>query len=233
MGPLEDHRIHDCICCCSCKHFLEFAVLYFLMAMIFIKQARYLVSADTQLKEIGEKTKIPYAKSFRAYRKLLSTPNHRNRDLIRSIFAYFDKHVFAGTNKGKAAPSANVVSVDEELAAVFEEMEVAGEDDEEPVDIYDLWGELEGPNGVAYDYDGGNDRDVDQEHDVAVESDTDCRNAAPGPSGQNTLEELAEAGVRTRSSRAKTSEESATVDQVRGGHAGRGGCGRGGKKKSK
>jgi hypothetical protein len=63
-------------------------------------QARYLVSPDTELALIGARSKIPYLRDFRRYKKILIT--QADTELVKKIFRFFNKIVFSNVRDNSA-----------------------------------------------------------------------------------------------------------------------------------
>lgn len=191
-------------------------------------QARYLPSPDTELHPTGKKSGIKYSEAFRAYRKLLTTSGKDKS--IKAIFAYFDKEVFAGTDKAKqnAGP---VEDIDDELAAALAEMTTAEEldEDSEPIDYLTDPDDLnvvanfigDGAN-VVDDLAADNHYTGPEQHFIA-ETGSVRLTAYPGPSNSGGIEGIGEpSGRRTRSRASPAPRESSRI---------RGKGARGGKKK--
>ena len=90
-------------------------------------QAVYLVSPDTQLSKIGDKSKINYAQNFRSYKNLIAQKAHT--PAMKTTMAFFDKELFVGI-RGSADNGGTVnEDLSDQLVIAMADFGLGKEDD--------------------------------------------------------------------------------------------------------
>jgi hypothetical protein len=89
----------------------------------FFSQAKYIPSADTELRETGQKTKIEYSKDFRRFKAFIMTKS--DEKWMQETLTFIHKHVFVGINSPitDADTEQRGHDYDDEYAAMMEEFD--------------------------------------------------------------------------------------------------------------
>src|SRR5882762_11987305 len=87
----------------------------------FFSQAKYIPSADTELRETGQKTKIEYSKDFRRFKAFIMTKS--DEKWMQETLTFIHKHVFVGINSpiADADTEQHRHNYDDEYTTMMEE----------------------------------------------------------------------------------------------------------------
>ena len=88
---------------CSGSHLLT-ALLFLLTVLL---QARWALSSDVSLQEVGGSTGIRYFQDYEEYFAMLETGLRRRKKTILNIFKEWDAKIFPETDSGLAGPRSN------------------------------------------------------------------------------------------------------------------------------
>jgi hypothetical protein len=112
----------------SCLTWLAFS-----QAVLRCTQAKYIPSADTELRETGQKTKIEYSKDFRRFKAFIVSKSHEK--WMQDTLAFIHRHVFAGVNGPVTQAEQGGHDYDEEYAIMMEEFDRSDLSDNEDLDL--------------------------------------------------------------------------------------------------